>query len=244
MAAREDIEAYRQALATLSERAQADLRRLWAQLDPMDRLATRDVLVEFLTDLIQGYGDAAAVIASDYFEVIRADVTDDFFTPELSDPTPSDQIAASTRWALSGLFVPNATVDLAAVLGNLEKVTDRLTKQPARETFAGALADDPLEPRYARVPSGAETCMFCAMLASRGAVYLSQETAGAGARDFHDHCDCTAVAIYDGQGLPEGFDPDHYLQVYQDHGGASIDLARKYDADGKFVFSETVATAN
>lgn len=244
MAAREDIEAYRQALATLSERAQSDLRRLWAQLDPMDRITTRDVLIEFLADIIHGYGDAAAVVASDYFELVRAEVTDDFFIPKLSDPVPSDQVAASTRWALSGLFVPNDAVDLGAVLGNLEKVADRLTKLPARETFADALDADPLKPRYARVPSGAETCMFCAMLASRGAVYLSQESAGAGARDFHDHCDCTAVQIYEGQALPEGFDPDHYLNVYQDHGGASIDLARKYDADGKFVFSETVATAN
>ena len=231
MAAREDIEAYRQALATLSERAQADLRRLWAQLDPMDRLATRDVLVEFLTDLIQGYGDAAAVIASDYFEVIRADVTDDFFTPKLSDPTPSDQIAASTRWALSGLFVPNDAVDLPAVLGNLEKVADRLTKLPARETFAGALADDPLEPRYARVPSGAVTCPFCAQLAGRGAVYLSEDSAG-GSSKFHDHCDCVPVAVWEGQNLPAGFDPGYYEELYR---ASLLDLSDR---------STRVSTAN
>lgn len=226
MAAREDIEAYRQALASLSERAQADLRRLWAQLDPMDRTATRDVLIEFLTEMIQGYGDAAAVIASDYFEVIRAEVTDDFFTPKLSDPTPSDQIAASTRWALSGLFVPNDAVDLPAVLGNLEKVTDRLTKLPARETFASALTDDPMRPRYARVPSGSVTCLFCAMLAGRGAVYVSEDSAG-GSRKFHDHCDCVPVAVWEGQGLPAGFDPGHYEALYRDHDGASIDLSNR-----------------
>ena len=234
MAAREDIEAYRQALATLSERAQADLRRLWAQLDPMDRLTTRDALVEFLTDLIHGYGDAAAVIASDYFEVIRADVADDFFTPKLSDPTPSDQIAASTRWALSGLFVPNDAVDLPAVLGNLEKVADRLTKLPARETFAVALDSDPLKPRYARVPSGAVTCLFCAMLAGRGAVYATEDSAG-GSRKFHDHCDCVPVAVWDGQDLPAGFDPGHYEALYRDHDGASIDLSDR---------SARVSTAN
>lgn len=224
MAAREDIEAYRAALATLSERAQADLRRLWAQLDPMDRITTRDVLIEFLTDIIHGYGDAAAVVASDYFELVRAEVSDDVFTPKLSDPVPSDQIAASTRWALSGLFVPNDAVDLAAVLGNLEKVADRLTKLPARETFAGALDTDPLRPRYARVPSGAVTCLFCAMLASRGAVYASEDSAG-GSRKFHDHCDCVPVAVWEGQGLPDGFDPAHYEALYRDNGGASIDLS-------------------
>lgn len=224
MAAREDIDAYRQALASLSERAQADLRRLWAQLDPMDRITTRDVLVEFLTDLIQGYGDAAAVIAADYFELLRAEVTDELLVPDLADPTPSDQIAASTRWALSGLFVPNDAVDLPAVLGNLEKATDRLTKLPARETFAAALDADPLRPRYARVPSGAVTCLFCAMLAGRGAVYASEDSAG-GSRKFHDHCDCVPVAVWDGQGLPDGFDPAHYEAIYRDNGGASIDLS-------------------
>jgi hypothetical protein len=214
MAQREDIEAYRASLAALSVAAQSDLRRFWGLLDPLNRTATREALIEFLTEIVEGYGDAASVLASDFFEVIRAEVTDDFFTPALAVPPPPEQVSASTRWALGGLFVPNDQLDTSAVLANLEKVADRLTKLPARETFASALEADPLRPRYARVPSGAVTCRFCAMLASRGAVYLSEDTAG-GSRRFHDHCDCVPVAVWEGQDLPAGFDPGHYEEIYR-----------------------------
>lgn len=45
--------------------------------------------------------------------------------------------------------------------------------------------------RWARQMSGSETCPFCAMLVSRGAVY-SEQTAHF---RTHDHCDCTAVVV-------------------------------------------------
>lgn len=46
--------------------------------------------------------------------------------------------------------------------------------------------------RFARVPTGFETCTFCLMLASRGAVYCSRKTAGEW-RHFHRNCDCKVV---------------------------------------------------
>ena len=51
---------------------------------------------------------------------------------------------------------------------------------------------------FARVPTGAETCTFCLMLASRGAVYHTRKTAGE-FRHLHRRCDCKVVP---------GFDPD------------------------------------
>lgn len=46
--------------------------------------------------------------------------------------------------------------------------------------------------RWARQLSGAENCGFCAMLASRGAVYGSDQRARFTA---HDNCDCTATIV-------------------------------------------------
>lgn len=46
--------------------------------------------------------------------------------------------------------------------------------------------------RYARVTSGVNTCGFCLMLASRGAVYHSRASAGELGR-FHTHCSCKVV---------------------------------------------------
>lgn len=47
--------------------------------------------------------------------------------------------------------------------------------------------------RYARVPQGLETCDFCLMLASRGFVYLTAESAE-GWNHTHRGCDCIVVA--------------------------------------------------
>lgn len=49
------------------------------------------------------------------------------------------------------------------------------------------------EVRYARVPTGAETCPFCIMLASRGFVYHSE----AAARHAHPGCNCVVVPCFD-----------------------------------------------
>lgn len=46
---------------------------------------------------------------------------------------------------------------------------------------------DPHEVRYARVPQGDKTCGFCLMLASRGPVYYTEESAGMYLK-YHAHC--------------------------------------------------------
>lgn len=66
---------------------------------------------------------------------------------------------------------------------------------------------------FARVPSGATTCPFCLMLASRGFVYLSKESAGEFDR-FHRHCDCRIVPGYPGMEL-DGYDPDEYYDMWK-----------------------------
>ena len=52
---------------------------------------------------------------------------------------------------------------------------------------------------FARVPTGTETCTFCLMLASRGAVYHTRKTAGERGR-FHRGCDCKVVPSVEGDG--------------------------------------------
>lgn len=58
--------------------------------------------------------------------------------------------------------------------------------------------------RWARVPTGSETCAWCLMLASRGFDYLSSDTARAG---NHNGCDCMVVPGKKGTDI-EGYDPD------------------------------------
>ena len=71
--------------------------------------------------------------------------------------------------------------------------------------------------RYARVPTGTDTCDFCLMLASRGFVYYDQAKAEEGS---HAHCDCVCVP---GNGADatsptqiEGYDPNALYDLWQD----------------------------
>lgn len=110
--------------------------------------------------------------------------------------------------------------------------------------------------RFARVPMGFHTCDFCMMLASRGFVYWSRETAGEFSH-YHSDCRCKVVpgrpeirsyvksGVHVTRGFDasvEGYDPDAYYRAYElarEVGGmqkegllaAAGDLARNPDAD-------------
>lgn len=61
-----------------------------------------------------------------------------------------------------------------------------------RQSLLTLLQNDPQKPRWIRVTDG-DPCSWCAMLASRGPVFISKETA---AFEAHDHCACTAEPVY------------------------------------------------
>ena len=69
---------------------------------------------------------------------------------------------------------------------------------------------DPKKPRYARVPSGGETCGFCLMLSSFGFHYTTEEAAG----HAHDGCDCRVVPSF-GKASVKGYDSDGMYSRYQ-----------------------------
>jgi len=61
-----------------------------------------------------------------------------------------------------------------------------------RQSLLTLIRDEMPTPRWARVTDGIP-CAFCAMLASRGAVYLTEDAASF---DAHDACACTAEPVY------------------------------------------------
>lgn len=67
--------------------------------------------------------------------------------------------------------------------------------------------------RFARVPSGNETCQFCYMLAARGAVYYTAQTAGENAH-WHKGCRCKIVPAW-GTSSIEGYDPALYSDIWR-----------------------------
>ena len=66
---------------------------------------------------------------------------------------------------------------------------------------------------YARIPTGAETCTYCMMLASRGAVDYSAQSAG---HADHRGCNCMIVAGRYGSPVSDGIDEGAQYQCWRE----------------------------
>jgi hypothetical protein len=81
-----------------------------------------------------------------------------------------------------------------------QRAIETHVQQPAREVVKTA-ADSQEGIGWARVLTGATSCAFCAMLASRGPIYTSERAAlsrgGSTADQYHPGCDCIADLVTD-----------------------------------------------
>ncbi|MBR1745702.1 MAG: hypothetical protein IJ734_07000 [Fibrobacter sp.] len=87
---------------------------------------------------------------------------------------------------------------------------------------------------------GPTTCPFCLMLASRGFVYLSEESAGDFDR-FHRHCDCrivpgTADTKVDGYDPAELYDRWKHPEKYADETAERMTPRQQLEAEARRVY--------
>lgn len=214
---------YREANQALVTLAHSDLRSFWGALNfSTAPPILRETILSFIAELVSVYGDAAALLGADWYDMLR-DVppSSASFRAALSAPVGVEQSRQSARWALGTLFGEKG--DPWATLLNLEGVTQRLILQPGRDSVWDAARRDPVRTRFARLPQGATTCRWCVMLASRGAVYASEDTAGQMNR-FHDNCDCVIMPARSRDDLPDGHDLAMYERLYREGVGLGRDL--------------------
>ncbi len=202
--------------------AQRDLTEFWSSLNTQgDPYRVKAALLEFFPDLLSTYGDVAALLGADWYDALR-DVPPSAasFRAVMARPVEAQQAEGAARYALGPLFADEP--DPAAVLARLTGSTQRLVLKPGRDTFFESGAADPVPRAYARVPSGPTTCRWCVMLASRGFVYYSAESAGQG-NEWHDDCNCVPVSGLSRDDLPEDYDLDYFIELYQDGSGMGRD---------------------
>lgn len=101
-------------------------------------------------------------------------------------------------------------------------------RRVAGMTVAHNTGKDPSKPGWARVPNG-DTCGWCLMLASFGAHYNSEETAG----HSHTDCNCTVTPLFPGQSHVAGYHPDEMYGRYKEIKkslGANWEATNGFDA--------------
>lgn len=210
MATAQELNTFKASQNAIVSLAGKDLLTFWGTLDTTDALATSAALQVFMPELLNQYGNVSALVALNFFEQARQTAkVKKPYRGVLSELVPKEAVQANTRWALGPLFGasdPNQAID------NLSLVMDKTVKANGRNTIETNVQRDPVQARFARVPSGAKTCKFCLMLASRGAIYHSEKSAG---DHYHGNCDCQPVPIWDENDLPEGYSPDDLYEEFK-----------------------------
>lgn len=193
MGAREELDALSASLDGLAASASAYARAALAAWDGENPAAARAERASFAAELLMGvsgaFGAQAAESAMGFLAALSV---------EPGDASPSVAAAYAAR---KGAWV--ASLDGEAALGAVGDTAESYVRRDAFE--ASARACDRAGVRWARVPTGSETCAFCFMLASRGYVYTSEQAARGG-MGMHAHCDCKVVP--ETAGKIEGYDPD------------------------------------
>lgn len=233
-------EKVRRGHAALASRARREVATAWLKvaLLPTERVAP--IMSELLLEVADKYGTAAGSIAADYYDELRvAAGAPGRFTPTIAPLPEVERFEALARWGVGPMFAtdPNPAKALSLMSGGLS----RIVLGVGRDTIADAVSADPTGPRYARHAS-ANACAFCAMLATRGAVFTSAASAGAvvgrgtdlatnigrtrGAKakgvhargerslgeKYHDDCHCTSVPVWPGQ----KYDEAPYVKQWRD----------------------------
>jgi hypothetical protein len=141
--------------------------------------------------IVRRYATASATLAARQYGHARvaADVGGRF-TPHAAAPPALAQIGSTVDWATAPLW--SAQPDTASAQARLEAAGERLVLNAGRQTIVDNVQRDRKAKGWARVPEPG-ACYFCAMLATRGAVYRSERSS-----DFrtHDHCRCHAEPVF------------------------------------------------
>ena len=172
----------------------------------------RDLVIQALASVMPTYTGMAAQASADFYDAARElAVGERMGAVAVSgyDPRKTEgAVRAFVRFVLDGRVETfNDQV--------LQRIDYEMKRSAGESMFANGRRD-PRKPKFARVPTGAETCDFCLMLASRGFVYTSEATAGAIKLDhYHSGDDCRVVCQW-GDGGVEGYDTQAIYDRWQD----------------------------
>lgn len=199
-----EFAAYNRQVAGIGDRAAADVESsvlAWCRSHEDATVAEKREAAKLIMDgFVQGYDDVAAEFAAQWYDR-RAEQGGARLEQAVTMTTyRPDSVDAVARYQARKL-AKGGDAEFAKACGEFARndafrsLNETISANVGRDKDKGV--------RFARVPTGFETCTFCLMLASRGAVYHTRKTAGE-FKHFHRRCDCKIVPGF-------GDDPDAEL---------------------------------
>ena len=214
-----DLEWYRSALIDIGEQAAQSVRESLESSSGSISEMREDAIDSIITS-IGIYGDQAQALAGQLFDEVCAAEGIGANPFELFDDIIDlDMLAGKVRYFARSLVESNKV----KYLDDCSLLADFYARRCNYESMIRNCYKNNV--RYARVPTGPDTCDFCLMLASRGFVYYDQARAEEGS---HRACDCVIIP---GNGADatsatqiEGYDPELLYDLWQ---GQISDTAHK-----------------
>ena len=176
----------------------------WIDINGTDNV---EALVDMAYMLVTRYGEAASAAACEMYDEI-AQIQRALVPP--AEPKATQHINYVNRAIRDTLDRAPSTIPSA--------VSEMVKRTGAETTLKNAKRDGAY---FAWVPNG-DTCAFCITLASNGWRKASKKTInGDHAEHIHKNCDCEFAISFNGPADIEGYDPDRYLQQYENAEGRS-----------------------
>lgn len=205
-------------LAAIDKKA-ADLMQMYID---EHGLQDTEALIQYAYSLVTKYGETSATLASEMYDHMA-----DIMNANVPEAIPAEtaslkEIAKGVTW---GKY--HSPSQIPSVVG-------RQVRQAGADTMIQNAKRD--KAQWAWVPQG-DTCAFCITLASRGWQDASKTVLkGNHADHIHQNCDCTFAIAFkekDKRQYDYIYDPDKYLEMYDEAGGDINAMRRQIYAKNK-----------
>lgn len=210
------LERYNQLVNGVIETAGDALRELLEVAGVSDR----DMAYEVLRMALSASDTAVSEVDRQFYQTMRKLMTGDAgqFDLETGLTWSDESIEAAFNRAYDESEDEDGNFSQSSFADAIVEMLRTILNQASKTHMVDYGEKDSLKPRFARVPSGAETCAWCYSLAGLGFHYMSRETAS----HSHDCCDCVIISSFDDTATVEGYDPEKYADMFR---AAKYDLA-------------------
>ena len=213
-----EFAAYNREVAKIGDRAATDVESSvlsWCRSHEGATVAEKREAAKLIMEgFVQGYDDVAAEFAAQWYDH-RAEQGGARLEQAVTMTTyRPDAVDAVARYQAKKL-AKGGDAEFARACGEFAR--DDAFRSLNETISANVGRDKEKGVRFARVPTGFETCTFCLMLASRGAVYHTRKAAGE-FKHFHRRCDCKIVPGFEDDPdaeLVEGVRPKELRERYR-----------------------------
>lgn len=193
--------------------------------------AGRRAALDYAFALSTRYGEAATALACEMYDAVSAASGVAVLAAEPAETATYADVAKT----VNGAFKQTESPDVVS------QAVGRLVKRAGVDTTMKNAIRDGAE--WAWIPHG-DTCAFCITLASSGWQKASKAALkGNHAEHIHSNCDCTYAIRFGRDTTYAGYDPDKYLEAYEDADGRKPQdkinaLRRQHYAENKDRINE------